>query len=51
MIETERLILRQWQEADYSSFIKMGLDPDVMKYFHEVLTHNRVLRWRKKFMS
>ncbi|MGX9020131.1 GNAT family N-acetyltransferase, partial [Acinetobacter baumannii] len=26
MIETERLILRQWKESDSEPFIKMGLD-------------------------
>lgn len=30
MLETERLILRQWQESDYLPFIKMGKDPEVM---------------------
>ncbi len=28
MIETERLILRQWKESDSEPFIKMGLDKD-----------------------
>lgn len=31
MIETERLILRQWKESDSEPFIKMGLDEDVSK--------------------
>ncbi len=33
MIETERLILRQWKESDSEPFIKMGLDEDVMRFF------------------
>ncbi|EYU50379.1 gNAT family acetyltransferase [Acinetobacter baumannii 1457504] len=32
MIETERLILRQWKESDSEPFIKMGLDEDVMRF-------------------
>ena len=32
MIETERLILRQWKESDSEPFIKMGLDKDVMHF-------------------
>ena len=48
MIKTERLILRQWKEADHSSFIKMGLDPDVMRYFHEILTPQKSIEMAKK---
>ncbi len=33
MIETKRLILRQWKETDATSFIEMGLDKDVMRFF------------------
>ncbi len=37
MIETERLILRQWKESDSEPFIKMGLDEDVMRFFPKLL--------------
>ncbi len=30
MIETERLILRGWQESDRAPFAAMGQDPEVM---------------------
>lgn len=38
MIETERLILRQWKESDSEPFIKMGLDEDVMRFFPKLLS-------------
>ncbi|WP_336950862.1 GNAT family N-acetyltransferase [Acinetobacter sp. AS167] len=44
MLETERLILRQWQESDYLPFIKMGKDPEVMKYFPNNLTEDESLK-------
>lgn len=43
MIETERLILRQWKKSDSLPFINMGLDPDVMKYLPNLLTENESL--------
>nr|WP_174507310.1 GNAT family N-acetyltransferase [Acinetobacter sp. Marseille-Q1620] len=44
MLKTDRLILRQWKESDYLPFIKMGLDPEVMKYFPNLLTKDESLR-------
>lgn len=38
MIETERLILRQWKESDSEPFIKMGLDENVMRFFPKLLS-------------
>ena len=38
MIETPRLILRQWLETDYSSFAEMSANPELMRYFAKVLT-------------
>lgn len=38
MIETERLILRQWKKTDSEPFIKMGLDEDVMHFFPKLLS-------------
>lgn len=35
-IETPRLILRQWREADHEPFTQMNMDPDVMEFFPSV---------------
>ena len=32
-LETARLILRRWREADCASFASMNADPEVMRYF------------------
>ena len=37
MLETERLILRQWKDEDYPLFAEMNSDDEVMKYFPEKL--------------
>lgn len=38
MIETQRLILRQWREEDKTPNYAMNSDPEVMKFFPTVLT-------------
>jgi ribosomal-protein-alanine N-acetyltransferase len=38
MIQTERLILRPWREADRAAFAAMNADPDVMHDFPAPLT-------------
>lgn len=48
MMNTERLILRQWKQTDHSTFIKMGSDPEVMKYFHEILTPQKSIEMAEK---
>ena len=47
MIETERLILRQWKESDYLPFINMGSDLEVMKYFPKCLTQEESINFIK----
>ena len=42
MIETNRLILREWKTTDKSPFVKMNQDPEVMKYFPGVLSIEEV---------
>jgi RimJ/RimL family protein N-acetyltransferase len=37
-LETERLILRPWRDADRRVFAEMNADPKVMKYFPHLLT-------------
>ncbi|WP_421722883.1 GNAT family N-acetyltransferase [Bauldia sp.] len=41
MIETERLRLRQWRDADRAPFAAMNADRDVMAYFPEPYTRAR----------
>jgi RimJ/RimL family protein N-acetyltransferase len=33
MIETPRLILRQWRDTDYLPFAEMSANPEFMRYF------------------
>lgn len=51
MIETKRLILRQWKESDFEPFIKMGLDQDVMQFFPNLLTPQESLNLIQKISS
>lgn len=38
MIETSRLILRQWRESDREPYRRLNADPQVMRYFPSRLT-------------
>jgi ribosomal-protein-alanine N-acetyltransferase len=38
MLQTERLILRRWQDSDREPFAEMNADPRVMEFFSDVLT-------------
>ena len=38
MLETKRLILRQWEDEDYPHFARLCADPEVMKYFPQTLS-------------
>ncbi|MGF1701460.1 GNAT family N-acetyltransferase [Photobacterium makurazakiensis] len=38
MIETDRLILRQWRDSDLAPFAEMNRDPKVMTYFPSLLS-------------
>lgn len=38
MLETDRLILRQWQEKVLQPFAELNADPEVMKYFPKALS-------------
>ena len=41
--QTERLILRQWQESDLVPFAEMNSGPEVMKYFPKTLSFEETL--------
>lgn len=38
MIETDRLLLRQWRDEDLQPFAEMNSDPEVMRYFPSIHT-------------
>ncbi|MBS9781718.1 MAG: GNAT family N-acetyltransferase [Gammaproteobacteria bacterium] len=38
MIETQRLILRQWQEKDKQHYAEINTDTEVMRYFPDIMT-------------
>ncbi len=38
--ETERLILRDWQESDFAPFRAMNMDPNVMEFFPNTLSNS-----------
>lgn len=37
-LETARLVLRPWRDSDLAPFALMGRDPDVMRYFPELVS-------------
>ena len=39
-LETERLILRQWNDTDYPAFYEMSSDPEVMKYYPNLMSRS-----------
>lgn len=40
MLETERLILRQWKESDFPVFSRINADPAVMAYYPHTLNED-----------
>jgi RimJ/RimL family protein N-acetyltransferase len=40
-IETERLLLRPWRDADLDPFAAMNADPRVMEHFVSILSHEQ----------
>ncbi|TGK26889.1 GNAT family N-acetyltransferase [Leptospira stimsonii] len=46
--ESERLILREWEEGDRIPFAEMSSDPFVMKYFPSILTREESDRFIAK---
>lgn len=40
-LETERLLLRAWQDEDMDPFAELCADPEVMRYFPEPLTREK----------
>ena len=46
VLETERLLLRQFRESDLDDFARMCADPESMRYIGEGRTLNRAEAWR-----
>ena len=38
MLQTQRLILRNWQQSDFEPLVRMNADAEVMKYFPATLS-------------
>lgn len=38
ILQTERLLLRRWQESDYEPFAALNADPEVMRHFPKTLS-------------
>ncbi|MCG7978991.1 MAG: GNAT family N-acetyltransferase, partial [Candidatus Thiodiazotropha endolucinida] len=38
VLETDRLILRQWRDEDYMPFARINADPRVMEFFPQPLS-------------
>lgn len=51
-LQTPRLLLRQWQEADREPFAALNADPEVMRYFHSPIAREASDRsldhWRRE---
>ena len=43
MYETNRLILREWQDKDSEPFVKLNQDPDVMEFFPKLKTKDETI--------
>ncbi|NRN30487.1 GNAT family N-acetyltransferase [Photorhabdus heterorhabditis] len=51
MLETERLILRQWKDEDYPVYAEMTADPDVMSYFPSTLSFEQGVEQAEKLRA
>lgn len=40
-LRTDRLVLRQWREADLEPFARLNADPEAMRYFPSTLTREQ----------
>ena len=51
MLETDRLVLRQWTENDFLPFAEMCIDKEVMEFFPKPQTHEESYEMGKKIQS
>ena len=48
-LKTERLRLRQWRKQDFSAFAKLNADPEVMKYYPDILNEEESNDMARRF--
>lgn len=48
MIETDRLLLRQWQDSDLDEWVLMNQDQKVMEFFPSTLTRDQAVQLADK---
>lgn len=51
ILETERLILRQWQDEDYPVYAGLNADPEVMRYFPSRLSVEQSIEQARKLKN
>lgn len=51
MLETQRLLLRQWVENDFHSFAEICADKEVMKFFPKTLSSSESYKMAKQMQS
>lgn len=51
MLETSRLILRQWSESDLDTWAEMNADPKVMEFFNNTLTREESISMCKRLKA
>ena len=51
MYRTERLMMREWAEADIYPFSRMCADPQVMRFFPSVMTHEECVGFVERQMQ
>ncbi|MFZ1979195.1 MAG: GNAT family N-acetyltransferase [Bacteroidota bacterium] len=51
LIETERLVLRTWQESDIIPFAEMNRDPEVMEFFPKILSQEETEAFYKRITA
>ncbi len=50
-LETDRIILREWEEKDFEPFMRLNADPLIMEYFPRVLDEARSKHLFKHFQE
>ena len=50
-LESERLLLRNWRDADLDTWIEMNQDPEVMRYFPTPLTVEAATAMSQRFQT